>query len=103
MRLIEYLKNISLTDNNISLEFQEKVHALTLFDFSEQHFSFELLLTPNLYILILTFGIMDYYERKTTKVSIDKYLGKQNILHRYFFYYLLCLFSQLNPKDQELF
>ena len=29
------LKNISLTDNNVSLEFQEKVHALTLFDFSE--------------------------------------------------------------------
>lgn len=63
----------------------------TLFDFSEQHFSFELLLTPNLYILILTFGIMDYYERKTTKIRIDKYLGKQHIVHRYFFYYLLCL------------
>ena len=29
------LKNISITDNNISLRFQEKVHALTLFDFSE--------------------------------------------------------------------
>ena len=29
------LKNISITDNNVSLRFQEKVHALTLFDFSE--------------------------------------------------------------------
>ncbi len=29
------LKNISITDNNINLRFQEKVHALTLFDFSE--------------------------------------------------------------------
>ena len=29
------LKNISITDNNITLRFQEKVHALTLFDFSE--------------------------------------------------------------------
>jgi len=28
------LKNISITDHNVSLEFQEKVHALTLFDFS---------------------------------------------------------------------
>ena len=29
------LKNINITDNNVSLRFQEKVHALTLFDFSE--------------------------------------------------------------------
>ena len=35
LKIIIFLKNISLYDNNISLEFQEKVHALTLFDFSE--------------------------------------------------------------------
>ena len=73
----------------------------TLFNFSKQNYTFENLLIPNTYILILTFAFMDLYERKTTSIRIDKYLEKQNIWHRFFFYYMLIfliLSFAISPK-----
>jgi alginate O-acetyltransferase complex protein AlgI len=72
-----------------------------LFDLSEKKYPFEQLLVPNTLILIITFGIMDYYEKKTTNIRIDKYIAKLDILNRYIFYYLMCLlilFFGDNPK-----
>lgn len=74
----------------------------TLFDFSEQHYSFENLITPNTVIVILLFVYMDFYERKTTTIRIDEYIEKQSTWHRHLFYYTLCLFILFFSKSTKV-
>jgi alginate O-acetyltransferase complex protein AlgI len=86
-----------------SIFISENIFTLftTLFDFSYQEYPLEKLIVPNTFIVLVLFGFMDFYERKTADSRIDKYLAKQSIWHRYFFYYVLCfliLFFAVNSR-----
>lgn len=63
--------------------------------------SFEPVLVPNTLITLLLFVGMDFYEKRSKNIGIDKYIAKQPKWHRYTFYYalvLLILFLATSPN-----
>lgn len=82
--IASFLATIFISSNIVEL-------FKTIFQFPNTTFDIQLLLNPNTYILIGTFALMDFYERKTVGIDIDKYLTNISLLSRYAFYYLLCI------------